>query len=489
MPSFAGTTAPRWVIDAIGNGLGGICYFGHNVESAEQVAALSRQLHAAGRVLISIDEEGGIVTRLHARTGSPHVGAAVLGRGAPSATRDVATLIAGELRAAGIDIDLAPVADVNSNPANPVIGVRSFGDDPSVVADHVTAFVDGLQSNGVAACVKHFPGHGDTAVDSHVGLPTVDADLASLRSRELVPFRAAVAADARCIMTAHAVYRAVDDQPATISRKVLSILRDELGYEGVIVSDAIDMQAISGTIGFAEGAVRALMAGCDLIGLGNPVLGKQSLGRDDPGDGQAEFAAVLDAVIAAVDDGRLSVDDLQRSADRVRALQQWRSTQGDPAQSGAAATDDEAARTALRVRGSVATEGPLHIVDVRRRRNIASGRLTSLLADELCRRRPGSTSTSAFTRQAVAEGRVVADDGAASAASEVGPADVIIAGTPGDPDETELLEQLLGQRPDAVVVCLGWSAREDDLPSARNAVFTFGDSLPTARAVADLVCR
>ncbi len=279
MPSFAGTTAPGWVIDAIDAGLGGLCYFGHNIVSPEQVATLSRQLHDRGPVLISIDEEGGIVTRLHARHGSPHVGAAVLGRGPTAVTREVATLIAAEIRAAGIDIDLAPVADVNSSPANPVIGVRSFGDDPETVAGHVTAFVGGLQAHGVAACVKHFPGHGDTVVDSHVGLPVVDADLATLRVRELVPFKAAVDSGARCIMTAHAVYPAIDDQPGTISSQVLGLLRDELGFDGVIISDAIDMQAISGTIGFAEGAVRALMAGVDLVGLGNPVLGKQSLGE------------------------------------------------------------------------------------------------------------------------------------------------------------------------------------------------------------------
>lgn len=484
MPSFAGTTAPRWVIDAVGNGLGGVCYFGHNVESVAQVAALSDQLHSAGRVLISVDEEGGIVTRLHARHGSPHVGAAVLGRGTPSVTREVATLVAGELRTAGVDIDLAPVADVNSNPANPVIGVRSFGDDPATVAEHVTAFVDGLQANGIAACVKHFPGHGDTVVDSHVGLPTVDADLATLRSRELVPFRAAVAGGARCIMTAHAVYRAIDDQPATISPTVLAVLRDELGFDGVIVSDAIDMQAISGTIGFAEGAVRALMAGCDLVGLGNPVLGK-----DDPGDGQAELAAALEAVVAAVEEGRLDADGLQRSAERVRALQAWCSDRSEQPRAGDPEVDDVAARSALRVRGTVAKDGPLRIVDVRRRRNIASGRLTSLLADELYRRRPGSTAGATFGRHASAEGRVVADDAATAAPVDLEAADVIIVGTPGQPEEDDVLQRLLELSPDAVVVCLGWSARDDDLPAARHAVFAFGDSLPTARAVADLVCR
>lgn len=491
MPSFAGTTAPPWVTDAIAEGLGGICYFGHNIESPQQVAELSTQLHAAGSVLISIDEEGGIVTRLHARLGSPHVGAAVLGRVPDTATTaEVAGLIAAEIRAAGVDIDLAPVGDVNSNPANPVIGVRSFGDDPATVAEHVRAFVGGLQSYGVAACVKHFPGHGDTMVDSHVGVPAVDVDHATLQVRELVPFASAIDAGVRCVMTAHAVYSAIDDQPATISPVVLSILRDDLGFDGVIISDAIDMQAISGTVGFAEGAVRALIAGVDLVGLGNPVLGKQSLGKEGHGDGEEEFIAALGAIVGAVDEGRLSAEALQRSAARIQALRDWRAREHGPMPSGSASADDDAARAALRVRGSVVVPGPLHVVDVRRQRNIASGRLSSLLADEIMARVPGSTVASAFVRDAAAEGRVVAADSNQASVGRLGRADVIVTGAPAvDPVEAAALAALLDLHPKAVVVCLGWSAGEDDIPSARNAVFAFGDSLPTARAVADLICR
>ena len=484
MPSFAGAVAPAWVTRAIGDGLAGICYFGHNIESPQQVARLSAQLHEAGPVLISIDEEGGIVTRLHADTGSPHVGAAVLGRGPTSGTHEVAALIAAEVRSAGIDINLAPVADVNSNPANPVIGVRSFGDDPAVVSEHVAAFVEALQAAGVAACAKHFPGHGDTVVDSHVGLPTVDATLTTLRSRELVPFRAAVAAGARCVMTAHAVFTAIDDQPATTSTAALDLLRDELGFDGVIVSDAVDMHAISRTVGFAEGVVRALMAGVDLVALGNPALGEGS------GDGEHEFGTAVAAIVTAVEEGRLSVDQLERSAARLQALRQWRADQRGPLLTGDPVADDKAAQRALRVRGVVAVEDPLRIVDLRRRRNIASGHLSSQLADELCRRSPGSNAVSAFRAVPGEEGRAdVADMTDIATRADLPAADVIITASLHDRQEEAALDQLLRDHPEAVVVCLGWSADDHDIPRARNAIFTFGDSLPSARAVADLICR
>ena len=240
-PGFPGTDVPDWLVAAHTEGLVSVCLYGDNVASAEGLAgadglaALCRTLHERmPGVLLAVDEEGGDVTRLHYPTGSPAVGNAVLGRLDDMATTtSVAASIGGELTAYGIGLDLAPVVDVNSSPDNPVIGVRSFGADPVAVGRHGAAWVAGLQSTGVAACAKHFPGHGDTVVDSHHGLPHVDVPLEVLRERELAPFRAAVAAGVAAVMTSHVVVEALDPvRPATFSPDVIGMLRDELGFTG-----------------------------------------------------------------------------------------------------------------------------------------------------------------------------------------------------------------------------------------------------------------
>ena len=220
----------------------------------------------------------------------------------------MAASIGGELAAYGIGLDLAPVVDVNSSPDNPVIGVRSFGADPVAVGRHGAAWVEGLQSTGVAACAKHFPGHGDTVVDSHHGLPHVDVPLDVLRERELAPFRAAVAAGVAAVMTSHVVVEALDPvRPATFSPDVIGMLRDELGFTGVVVSDALDMAGASAETGIPEAAVRALAAGVDLLCLG-------------PGTTPDLYAEVHAAIVEAVRSARLSAERVAEAAARVRGL-------------------------------------------------------------------------------------------------------------------------------------------------------------------------
>lgn len=223
-PGFAGTTAPAWVLRLLGEGLGSVGLFARNVESPEQVAALTAQLREARPdVLVAADEEGGDVTRLEARGGSSFPGNLALGAVDDlKLTRAVAAELGRRLAACGVNFNWAPSADVNSDPGNPVIGVRSFGADPELVARNTAAYVEGLQSAGVAASVKHFPGHGDTAVDSHHAMPRIDVDLDTLRARELVPFRAAIAAGAKVVMSAHILVPALDpDLPGTLSPAVL----------------------------------------------------------------------------------------------------------------------------------------------------------------------------------------------------------------------------------------------------------------------------
>lgn len=309
--SFAGPTLPADWARLLEEGLGGVCLFGSNLTgSLADAAELVAAVRAAGPgALVATDEEGGDVTRLHSRDASPVPGPAVLGAvDDPALTRAVGRLVGEELASVGIDLDLGPVADVNSNPDNPVIGTRSFGATPSLVAAHVAAWVEGLQSAGVGACVKHFPGHGDTAQDSHLTLPVVDAPLATLRERELVPFAAAVGAGAVAVMTSHLVVPALDPGlPATLSAPVLGLLRHELGYDGAIVSDALDMAGASGDRSIPEAAVEALVAGVDLLCTG-------------PDKEAALVRATQAAIVAAVADGRLPLGRLVDAAERVAGL-------------------------------------------------------------------------------------------------------------------------------------------------------------------------
>lgn len=311
LPGFEGLQAPDWVLDLLSDGLGGVCLFGPNVETPEQLRSLNAALRAANPLaVIAIDEEGGDVTRLFYDRGAPFPGNAVLGRiDDLELTARVARAVGEALAATGCTVTFAPDVDVNANPDNPVIGVRSFGADPELVARHSAAWTTALQETGVAASAKHFPGHGDTATDSHLALPVVDVPLATLRERELVPFRAAIAAGSRTIMTSHILIPDLDpENPATLSPQILNgLLRAELGFDGVIVTDALDMKGASGVHGIPEAAVRALAAGCDLLCIGSD-------------NSAAEMAEIVDAVETAIASGRLPEERVRESAARVRAL-------------------------------------------------------------------------------------------------------------------------------------------------------------------------
>lgn len=344
--------------------VGGLILFGPNVRDPAQLARLCADLQGMARqvspgvgLFLSIDQEGGAVVRLTERKGfvafpgsmplgAAALGAAALGVAAPgvpatgaaaglgaAATKtEMAALAASgnggpgpgdgerltydaylatgrQLRALGLNFNLAPVLDVNNNPLNPVIGVRSFGEDPHLVARLGQAAVRGLRDAGVGSCGKHFPGHGDTAVDSHVDLPIIPWDRERLERVELVPFRAAVAAGVDSVMTAHITFRALDPRPgvpATLSAAVLrGLLRGGLGFGGVIVTDAIEMKAVSDRWGAPEAAVLALQAGADVVLVGRrPDIARR----------------VYVAVLKAARDGCLDPAEFDASVGRVLAL-------------------------------------------------------------------------------------------------------------------------------------------------------------------------
>ena len=308
-PGFEGPVVPDWVRRRLADGLGGVVLYAWNVESRDQLRALTDDLRSErDDLVIAIDEEGGDVTRLEAATGSSYPGNGALGVvDDVELTERVAASLGADLAGVGVNLDFAPVADVNTNPQNPVIGIRSFGTDGPLVASHVAAFVRGLQSSGVAACAKHFPGHGDTAVDSHLALPFVDG----VDEVALIPFRAAIEEGVQSIMTAHIVVRSAGETPSTMNGAILNdVLRGELGFTGLVVTDALEMKAISAGVGVEEGAARAISAGADALCLGHDLFDES-------------VVAVRHALVEAVRSGRVPEERLVDAATRVRRLASW----------------------------------------------------------------------------------------------------------------------------------------------------------------------
>ena len=363
LPGFVGPTAPDWVRRRLAEGLGGVVLYAWNVESAEQLRALTDDLRSErADVIVAIDEEGGDVTRLEAATGSSYPGNAALGVvDDVGLSERVATSLGTELAATGVNLDFAPVADVNTNPQNPVIGIRSFGSDADLVSRHVAAFVCGMQSAGVAACAKHFPGHGDTSVDSHLALPVVD----SLDPQAIRPFRAAVEAGVRSIMTAHIVVRSLGQIPATMNRTILhDLLRGELGYTGMVVTDALEMKAISATVGVEEGAVRSLAAGADALCLGHDLFDES-------------VVSVRDALVDAVRTGLIAEQRLREAAGRVADVASWAAGAARVNQVDRAA-GRAAAHRALQCDGEVRLDRPALVVELVPEVGMAAGRLSQL---------------------------------------------------------------------------------------------------------------
>ena len=311
---FPGHTAPDDLRRLIAEfDLAGVIYFARNISEPTQVAELSQEIAGLARdwpFWISVDQEGGRVARLRAPfTIWPP--AATLGRGAADSLAErYATVLATELTAVGITLDWAPVLDVNSNPKNPVIGDRALSDDPKVVGRLGAAIVRTLQRLGVAACGKHFPGHGDTSVDSHEALPVVEHDRRRLDAIEFVPFRAAIEADVAAIMTAHVMVPAIDrDLVASFSSRVVTdVLKNALGFRGVVVSDDLGMKAVSADTPLPEATVAAVKAGCDTVLLCNST--------------QEDQWAAIEALIRAVESGEISQKRIDDAWQRQKAVKE-----------------------------------------------------------------------------------------------------------------------------------------------------------------------
>jgi beta-N-acetylhexosaminidase len=278
------------------------------------VADLVRELQSVARdagqerpLLVAVDQEGGRVARLKEPWTVWPALRAVGRSGSEETARKMGEALADELKACGIRYDFAPCVDVDTNPRNPVIGDRSFGDDPDLVGRLGVAMIRGLQDNGVVACAKHFPGHGDTDVDSHLDLPSIEHSRARIEDVELRPFRRAIAAGVATVMASHLLVREIDDAlPATLSPRVVNgLLRKELGFAGVVVTDALEMKALSKHWTPGQIPVLAAKAGCDLLALCSGL------------DAQVEG---LESLIRACESGEVPFEEAEASEGRVRAL-------------------------------------------------------------------------------------------------------------------------------------------------------------------------
>ena len=317
--------------------VGNVILFRRNIESREQLSCLCKALtelieRETGAIpLIAIDQEGGVVTRLSDDMINTPGAMALAAAGGDSAYR-AGAITAAELREAGVNFNLAPVLDVNSNPQNPVIGVRSFGDVPERASALALEFMRGTLDGGVMACGKHFPGHGDTAVDSHLGLPLVEKSREELERCELYPFRAAIKAGIPAIMTSHVLFPALEPEriPATMSRRILTgILRGEFGFDGIIISDCMEMQAIAKFYGTAQGAEASIMAGADIVcishtsALARDTVERLRLDVESKALGLGELEASVRRIESAkrsLTGGGRSIYVSERAADEAREM-------------------------------------------------------------------------------------------------------------------------------------------------------------------------
>jgi beta-N-acetylhexosaminidase len=346
---FQGTEPTLEVLDLIRRGVHGVILFSRNVLEAEQVAKLVADLKraAGGRpLLVSIDQEGGRVARLRAGHGFTEIPPMrALGEtGDAELARQVGVMLGRELRAVGIDQDYAPCVDVDTNPQNPVIGDRSLSRDPARVGWLGAALAQGLQSAGVAACAKHFPGHGDTAQDSHKDLPRLPHALERLRRVELPPFAALARAGVASVMTAHVVFEALDaERPATLSAPVLRLLRDEVGFEGCCISDDLEMKAVAEHFPLEEVAPGCVLAGVDaLLVCHTPAVQHRA----------------IDLVRAAVEDGRIPRERLEQAVRRVAGLLAFAGPPPDPRAAHEALRTREHLALAARIPALVAGRDP-----------------------------------------------------------------------------------------------------------------------------------
>ena len=452
-PGFGGAAVPEWIKPWLENGLGSVTLFASNTPSFEAAANLIKDLRSYNpEVLIAIDEEGGDVTRLFVREGSRYSTPALLGQcDDENLTYRSYNSMGSVLRELGIDITYAPVADVVAFENNPIVGVRSFGMSTDVVTRHVAAAVKGLQSAGVGACVKHFPGHGAVLEDSHHDLPHIKMTLADYESQHVFPFKHAIDSGVSSVMIGHLIAEALDRNfPASLSSKVIrDYLRGVLHFDGLVVTDALDMGAIGGPSKIHESALKALTAGADLLCFSGM------------GDQSGFVSSSFDWIKSAVDSGALSINSLQESEQRITS---WRSLNKTSIETNSS-VDFKDLISGFEISGSVELEpGAVNLVEIGTKPTIAAGDVSWGMHREL---------------RAVG----IACDIHASDAETLATKKLVVAFRDAYRDAPLLatLRRLNERYPEAIFIDMGWPTREF---TPKNLIRAFGSSAVIAQAVA-----
>jgi beta-N-acetylhexosaminidase len=451
----------------------GVIFFAPNFPNASTAAELCRSMHAIlgtpeRPALISADEEGGMVSQLSGFWEVPPSARAVAASGGPPLVKDLATRMAQRLLALGVNLDYAPVLDIHSNPRNPVIGIRSFGTSASQVTACGRAAIEGMQAVGMIPVVKHFPGHGDTSLDSHLTLPTVEVDARTLALRELRPFEAAVNGGAPVVMVAHVSVPAVEPDPAvpaTLSRAVVTdLLRERMGFQGVVITDALEMAGATSRGSHGEVAVRALEAGCDLL----------LYSKLEPGPEEA-----LAAIREALRSGRLTLERVAVSIERIARLRAGSAAR--PPRDWSFLVEREAREAISADELDRIAEGALRVL-----RQGAGGIPLHSPVDVLEINRPATRAPMADLLRA--HGMTVREHGEDPAAwpKRIEKSALLTIATRGEPTEehTALGRSWLARFPETVTIASLNPHATDDWPEVRTLLATFDNGPASRRALA-----
>jgi beta-N-acetylhexosaminidase len=487
--SFKGTQAPEDILARVRQGpLGGFTLFRSlNVVDPEQVRHLTTELQSAAPeadLLIATDQEGGQLMSLAESTQFP--GNMALGAtGSADLAREVGFVIGRELRAVGVNVDYAPVCDVNSNPLNPVVGVRSFGEDPRLVGLLAAAMVEGLQAAGIAATAKHFPGHGDTSSDSHYATPVLHHSLDRLTRTEMPPFVAAIQAGVKLIMVGHVSLPQLtghEDVPATLARPIVhDLLRHQLGFEGVVVSDSIDMAALEQGPGAVVDAIAAAAAGVDLLLMGPHT---------------ANAPAIEAGLSQATRRGLISAAEMHASAQRVLGLKQWLRLQAPPPPIAIVGSSEHAALAATVAARSITLVRddqrllPLRLgpgqriaVVLPRLANLTPADTSSYVAHSLAEQVRGYHSPTIAFETSADPSRAEVDD----LLAQLSPTDVVVIGTVNacaQPGQAALVNEVLRSGRSTIVAALRLPYDLAAFPSAGTYLCTYSVLAPSMTALA-----
>ncbi len=479
---FEGLTAPDYILDWLQKGrIGGVILFARNVQSPEQLAALTRSLHEASEtpILIGIDQEGGMVARLRQTQGfteSPGAMALAATQDKLHDTEAISQMLADEMRSLGINWTYAPVVDLSYNADNPTVGTRSFGIDPQQVGELAAQATKGFQAGGVMACAKHFPGLGNTSVDSHLDLPSLDAPLEQLLENDLVPYQHVIDASIASIMTTHTIYSALDRQhPATLSDTVIQdLLREQLGYSGVVVTDCLEMHAITKHYGQGEAAVLGILAGVDILLISHTRSHQETA-----------FAAVDEAVQS----GRISQENLNTAYERIMAMKSAYAIDAAAINPAAVNTDAHKKLALEAAKSAVSLIGGLPSLEGKRIGVIEfSARQHTELLEEI-----DLTDFGRAIHQYLSVDESVALHPARPTEAQLNQAqalaqqvDILLVATRNahsNPTQQEFAQKFLKAAPEAILLALR-NPYDVDVIQANAALCTFGDSAPSLEAAA-----